>query len=391
MTPVRPGSFASLFGLCAVFVNVGLSAPIPKDREATTPFVSWSNTEDFKGNDPHNPVVVGENVVVGTDRGQLRAYRCSDGVLIWSHEQGKRIYHRPSSDGARIYFTSADGLTAVSAKDGAQVWSFNLPKDDGPTLVLDKKGMVYVGGGDGNLYAVDAKTGKQQWKSDFIADAPPDPPNFPGAQARLNNVARPSALASDGEMIFLSVFDQSRIVAVNATSGKRLWSFQTGGWILGAAVAAEKYVYVGSQDGDFYCLDKQTGKQIWKHRTVGRIESGGVVDKFVYFGSCDGGVYCVNQTDGKEHWRFATDPSEDGRKSIYSVPVLRGTSVCLCAAEGQMYGLDRDTGKLKWKIRPSEGSELCCSAATDGNLFFVTTRARHKGPGAPSLIAIGLK
>jgi outer membrane protein assembly factor BamB len=395
MFQVNSGSNALVIavGLSAAITGVGLSVPIPKDRDATTPFVSWSIAEDFKLNDPHDPLVVGENVVVGTDRGQLRAYRCSDGKLVWSHEHGKRIYHRPSSDGTRIYFASADGLTAVLASDGTKAWIFNLPFAEVPTLVLDKKGMVYVGGGDGNLYAVDAKTGKEKWKSDFITDAPPAPPNFPGPQARLNNVARPSALASDGETIFLSVFDQSRIVAVNATSGKRLWSFQTGGWIHGAAAATEKHVFVGSQDGDFYCLEKQTGKQLWKRRTLGRIESGGVLDeKFAYFGSCDGALYCVNQADGKERWRFATDPDENGRKSaIYSVPVLRWSTVCFCAGEGQMYGLDRDTGTLKWKIRPSEGSEQFCSAATDGKLFFVTTRARHKGPGAPSLIAIGLK
>jgi hypothetical protein len=34
------------------------------------------------------------------------------------------------------------------------------------------------------------------------------------------------------------VFDQCRIVAVNSTDGKRLWSFQAGGWVYGSAVAA---------------------------------------------------------------------------------------------------------------------------------------------------------
>src|SRR2546428_763612 len=123
--------------------------------------------------------------------------------------------------------------------------------------------MVYVGGNDGNVYAVDAKTGKERWKSDFIADAPPDRPEYPGDKARIQNtLARPSALASDGESLFLSVFDQSRVVAINATTGKRLWSFQTGGWTGGTVVATSKHVFVGSQDGFFYCLDKKTGKQV---------------------------------------------------------------------------------------------------------------------------------
>jgi outer membrane protein assembly factor BamB len=396
MAPVRLGSCVLTLwaGLWAASLGVGLSAPAPKEKESTTPFVKWAATDEFTSNDPHDPLVVKDKVIVGTDRGDLRAYRCKDGGAAWTYEHGARIFHRPCSDGQRVYFTSERGLTAVTAEGGAKVWSFDLACCGGPVMVLGKQGMVYVGGDDGNLYAVDAKTGKQRWRSDFVTDAPPDPPRFPGARARLAGTrARPSALASDGETLFLSVFDQSRLVAVSATTGKRLWSFQARGWVYGAAVATAARVYFGSQDSAFYCLDKKTGKQAWKYATKGRVESGGVVDDaFVYFGSCDGSVYCLSQSDGKERWHFATDARGDGRKSaIYSVPVLRRDSLYFAAGEGQMYAVDRRTGSRKWKIRPSARSELYCSPASDGALLFVTTRAGPEGRGEPSLVAIGLK
>lgn len=354
----------------------------------------WSQIEDFNANDPNGAIVVEDNVIVGTDQGQLRAYRCEDGKSIWVHHHGMRIFHSPCSDGQRIYFSSAKGVTAVKAEDGSEVWSFGLASCDGPTFVLPKQEMVFVGGNDGNLYALEAKTGKQTWASDFIADAPPDPPDFSGERARMSKTkARPSALASDGETLFLSVFDQCRIVAVNAADGKRLWSFQARGWVFGSAVATEKHVFFGSQDEAFYCLDKQTGRKVWSHKTKGRIESGGAVDdKFVYFGSCDGGVYCLNQSDGKERWRFATDQRRDGRNSaIYSVPLLHKGGVYFAAGEGQAYAVNQDSGELKWKLRPSKGSELYCSPVTDGARFFLVTRADSKGNGEPSLVAIGLR
>ena len=128
--------------------------------------------------------------------------------------------------------------------------------------------------------------------------------------------ARPSSLTSDGETLFLSVFDQCRIVAVKAADGKRLWSFQTGGWLFGSAVTTKSHVFVGSQDKVFYCLDKRTGRKVWSHQTKWRIESGGAVDdNYVYFGSCDGGLYCLKQSDGKLQWRFAAD-LQDGLKSL---------------------------------------------------------------------------
>ena len=140
-------------------------------------WVKWALKSDFNSNSPHDPLVVQDKVIVGTDQGQVRAYRCQDGDPVWVHHHGARIFHRPCSDGQRIYFSSAKGLTAVNAEDGTEVWSFGLAACDGPTLVLARRGTVFVGGHDGNLYALDAKTGEQLWASDFIADAPPDPPD----------------------------------------------------------------------------------------------------------------------------------------------------------------------------------------------------------------------
>jgi outer membrane protein assembly factor BamB len=278
----------------------------------------------------------------------------------------------------------------VKVEDGTSAWNFRFPCCDGPSLALAKQGKVYVGGNDGNLYALDAKTGKQVWVSNFLTDAPPDPPDFSGDRARLTNTAaRPSALATDGETLFLSVFDQCRIVAVSATDGKRLWSCQAGGWVHGSVVATQNHVFFGSQDKHFACLDKRNGTKVWSHETKGRIESGGVVDdKYVYFGSCDGGVYCLNQSDGNQRWRFATDQKDGRNSAIYSVPILHQGNVYFAAGEGQAYAVNQQTGELKWKARPSKGSELYCSPASDGAHFFVVTRADIKGLGEPSLVAL---
>lgn len=391
MTTNRLGSY--VFAL-AIGAGVAAPAPLPKGKEPTTPFVKWAAKEEFARNDPHDPLVVKGLVIVGTDKGELRAYGCKDGKLAWCHEHGQRIFHAPASDGERVFFTSQQGLTAVAAKDGAKVWSFERRACDGPTLALAKLGLVYVGGHDGQLYALDAKTGKQRWASDFLADAPPDRPGFPGERARLATTkARPSELTSDGEALYLSVFDQSRVVAVSAKAGKRLWALQAGGWVYGGAVATAKHVYFGSYDKFVHCLDKKTGKPVWKYKTNGRIASGGALDGTnVYIASCDGNLYCLGQSDGKKRWHFPTDPSPGGRPSaIYSTPVLRGGTLHFAAGEGQLYAVDRGTGKRKWKIRPSKGSEMYCSPATDGALTFVVTRAAGRSEGEPSLVAVGVK
>jgi outer membrane protein assembly factor BamB len=376
-------------GFFVLGVSAALSAATAQEERA---FVRWAITEDFISNAPNNPLVVRDMVIVGTDMGQLRAYGCKDGNSVWVHQHGERIFHRPCSDGERIYFSSEKGLTAVKVDDGTFAWNFSLFACDGPPHVIATHGKVYVGGHDGNLCALDVRTGHQMWSADFVADAPPDPPLFDGAKARMANTkARPTALASDGETLFLSVFDQCRIVAFNAANARKLWSFQSGGWVFGSAVATEKHVFFGSQDKSYYCLDKQTGTKVWSHPTKSRVESGGAVDDaYVYFASCDGGLYCLNQADGEPRWRFAIDKPQGHTSAIYSVPILHQGSVYFAAGEGQAYAVHQQSGELEWRVRPSEGSELFCSPDTDGTSIFLTTRADFAGKGAASLLAIGL-
>ncbi len=359
--------------------------------ESQPPQVRWLVSEDFKEDVAHNPLVVKNKVIVGTDLGMIRAYRCRDGKPAWVYKHGGQVFHRPCSDGQRVYFSSKNGVACVNANDGSKVWSLSEFSGDGPTFVLPEKKMVYQGSGDGNLYALDSATGELLWAVDFITDAPQDPPGFLGSNARFSNTkARPSALASDGETLFLSVFDQSRIVAFNATTGDELWSFQADGWIFGAAVVTTNHLYFGSQDKRFYCLDKETGRKVWSYATKARIESGGVVDaSSVYFGSCDGGLYCLDRSSGELRWRFAADPRGERNTPIYSVPILAQESAIFAAGEGQAYAVDTRTGQLKWKTRPSEGSELFCSPASDGRLYFLVTRPTDEEHGKHSLLAIG--
>lgn len=375
------------------------AAPLPVQQEGTTPYVLWSAVSELPTNEMHDPLAVNDLVIVGTNRGDLRAFRATTGKEAWSYPHGGRIFHRPCTDGERVFFSGGKEVAAVTLA-GEKVWSFPLShKDAPPVYALREAGLVFTPDPDGTLYALDVKTGQQVWKSDFVADAPPDPPGFAGDQFRdANRKARPTALASDGDAVYLSVFDQSRVVAFSTATGKQLWSYQTGGWMWGAAIATANHVFIGSQDKCFYGLDKKTGKPVWKFATKARVESGGAVDdKYVYFGSCDGSVYCLSQADGKVRWKFDTDRGAEGTKSaIYSVPVLRRGTVCVAAGEGQLYGIVAETGALRWKLRAEEKSDLYSSPATDGRSFFVTTRPKFAAngkqkEGVASLVAIDLK
>jgi outer membrane protein assembly factor BamB len=339
-----------------------------------------------------DPLVTDGLVIVGDDLGVLRALRTKDGKEVWKHEDGKRIYDAPTCDAERIYFTTSEGVVAVSRKDGRIQWNQPIKLGAGRCLVV--KGMVLAGGNDGFVYAYDADTkGDVRWQTDVFTDAPPAPPGFPGERARGGFcLARPTGMASDGGMLCQNLFDQSRVVALEVSSGKLLWSYQAGGWMYGAPAVADNHVLVGSQDKFLHCLEKKTGKFVWKFKTASRIEASPVVEgSSVFFASCDGGFYRVSLAEGKQVWRFDTDADYTGRKAIYSTPILTRDTIYFTAGEGKVYALNKETGKLRWKLRASEKSQTYSSPASDGQRLFVVTRPDWDKRGESSLVAIDLK
>ena len=84
-------------------------------------------------------------------------------------------------------------------------------------------------------------------------------------------------------------------------------------------VVMDDTIYFGSNDGNFYALDIESGYMRWVFRTDGPINSVPAADEEnVYFGSNDGYFYCVSRKDGKEVWSFDT-----GRKVQSSTVIYR--------------------------------------------------------------------
>jgi len=339
-----------------------------------------------------DPIVAAGVVYFGDDRGILRAVHSADGRPVWSHEEGQRI-NAATLDEDRIYFTTRAGVGAVNRADGKPAWQFDVEggASEAGGVVWPATDTLFYGGCDGFLYALDRRTGKPNWKFSLTADAPADPPGFPGARARIgSDLARPTGVATDGVTVFQSVFDQSRVVAVDAKTGEKRWSFQARGWIHPAPTVGDRHVYVGSQDRNVYCLDKRTGEKVWSFPTNGRVESrASLADGRLYIASCDGVLYCLDAENGKPVWSYPTEAGDKGNRAIYSAPIVTADAVYFAAGEGQLYAIDRAGGKLLYKLRPSETSELFTNPATDGTRIFLTTRASFDQSGESSVIAVG--
>ena len=77
-------------------------------------------------------------------------------------------------------------------------------------------------------------------------------------------------------------------------------------------------IYFGSDDGNFYALDVESGYMRWVFRSGAEINSIPYADKDkVYFGSKDGKLYALSRETGQEVWHFPTQSQINSQVQRY--------------------------------------------------------------------------
>ena len=168
---------------------------------------------------------------------------------------------------------SLTGVAAGSLSDEPKLaWIFKT-KGAVTSSAAIVKGTVYIGSIDGNLYAIDLKTGEQRWvyQTEDSVESPP--------------------LVLDGKVYFGS--NDCYVYCVDAKDGKFNWKFETYEKVIGSANFVktgdgETHLIVGSHDANVYCLDAATGKKIWAYETMNFVNgTPSISDHSVVFGGCD--------------------------------------------------------------------------------------------------------
>ena len=165
-------------------------------------------------------------------------------------------------------------LTKISdqnIKDLGLAWSVDLPTYRGleaSPLVID--GIMYTTTGWSMIFAYDAKTGEELWSYD------PKVPKEKGFHACCDVVNR--GLAAWNGKLYLGALD-GRLIAVDAASGKEVWSTQTFPYessrtITGAPRIVKGKVLIGHGGAEYgvrgyvSAYDAETGDMAWRFYTV---------------------------------------------------------------------------------------------------------------------------
>ena len=193
-----------------------------------------------------------DDVVIASGRNHLGAYNRKTGKRIWLYEKETQIAVPFILDGA-VYFGDGGRFLAVSLEDGTKLWSHTIT--GGAEIfygAIGRDGIVYLGAGDGLVYAFDAKTGDVLWRFDNEAD-----------WQYLRQL-----YLSNGILIAGGYHDEVFAIRLgNQPADQRIqWRFYAGNFINSQLVHADS-VYFWSPTGWVYALDTQTGKRRWRHGT----------------------------------------------------------------------------------------------------------------------------
>ncbi|MDA3897920.1 MAG: PQQ-binding-like beta-propeller repeat protein [Desulfobacteraceae bacterium] len=155
------------------------------------------------------------------------------------------------------------------------------------------------------------------------------------------------------------------------------WQFETAGDIdTSPAIGVDGTVYVGSDDGNLYAIDPETGTEIWRFLAGSEILSSPTVapDGTIYFGS-QNSLYAV-KPNGTLNWPFNVGDY------IFSTPAVSadGRTIYIGSSNGSLYAIGA-TGTMKWQFPFQTGDKITSSPAIghDGveSVVYVGSQDHH--------------
>jgi eukaryotic-like serine/threonine-protein kinase len=309
----------------------------------------------------------------------------------WKFKTGAAVISTPAIADGTAYFGSNDHyLYAVNLADGAQRWKFKTGGRvaSSPAVYQDR---VYFGSYDGNVYSVDAKTGVQRWKFASEGERRFSGRHLHGADPAGETMPDPfdfylSSPAVVEDTVYVGSGD-GNIYALDASSGALRWKFRTGNVVHASPAVANGLVYIGSWDSYFYAIDAKSGQERWRFKTgddheianqVGIQSSATVADGVVYFGCRDSNLYALDAISGTKKWTYSNKGSW-----VISTPIAQGGTVYFATSDsGLFHAVDAKTGALKYSLSFHHWPMFSSPAIAGRNLYI--------GSNSGTLMAIDL-
>ncbi len=236
-----------------------------------------------------------ELVLLGTRRGEVLALAAEDGRKLWSTQLSSEVVAVPPTNGQVVPAQTMDGkLHVLDAETGAPEWKYENPppvltlRGSATPLVTDS--VVYAAFASGKVMAFNSDNGLAIWEHRVA---------LPEGRSELERMVDIDAapLLHEGTLYVGSY--QGKIAALNATTGRPLWS-QDSSTHKDFALA-ERRLFISQADGQVIAFGAVTGEIVWQNDELLRRKLNGpaVLGDYAAVGDFDGYLHILNQSDGE--------------------------------------------------------------------------------------------
>ena len=375
------------------------------------------------------PVVVNGVVYVQDLESNVMAISLATGKVLWRH-----AYNSPNGgpDGVTVangvvYGATNHAAVALSAATGAQLWSRTLTGNDHEGIAMAPgydHGTVYVStvpanvtgqylpGGEGILWALNARTGAPEWSWNQVQDLWGNPgvnsggglwytPSFDAQGNIYMGIANPGPLFGTKAYPWGSsrpgpdLYTDS--VVKLSPAGKLLWYYQLTphdlyDWDLQnspvlSTVHGQPVVIDGGKAGILIELSAQTGKLLWKlpvglhngHDHDGLLTENAkptshisLPRQFCLEPGVDGGIETQLASNGSTTFAAVNDLPAPICGTGTGCSISESAAIeAVFKATGEIVAVNQDTGQIEWDTKLP--SSPYGAAAVTNNVVFTTT------------------
>ena len=309
---------------------------------------------------------------ISKETGLLKQWPAEGPALVWKASGAGRGYSSFSITNGKLYTMGVRGnrefVIAFDIATGKEAWAtphgsvFQNDRGDGPrgTPTVDGD-RVYALGGNGDLSALDARTGKIVWTKNVLKE-------FGGSNIQWGISESPLIL---GNKVLVNAGGQdASIVALNKTDGSVIWKSQSDEAGYSSAIPLE---INGMTQVVFFTgaravgLDANSGRLLWDYahpsnRTANvatPVARGNRVFISSDYGTGGGVVEIKPDNKAQEIW-FTKDMRNHHSSSVLVGDYLYGFSSSILTA------INFDTGEIAWRDRSVGKGSLVYA---DGNLY----------------------
>ncbi|MQT11289.1 PQQ-like beta-propeller repeat protein [Segnochrobactrum spirostomi] len=268
------------------------------------------------------------------------------GWMSFGSGAAMRVSAKPVTGGGLVYVYTPDGkVTAISQSSGGRAWQTSVKPDKerdsaiGGGVAYDQ-GRVYVSTGYGSLLALDAASGKQLWTKD------------------IESPARGAPTSAGGKVFVVS--SNNVVFTVNAADGTEVWTYrgipESAGLLAAASPAVSgNTLVVPFSSGEVMGFDVTKGQPLWSDavtratRTMvlssvsdvsgSPVVSGGTV----YASGVSGRTIAVDLKTGERKWE------QDFGST--NTPIVSGNAVFVLDLDDRLIALDRSSGGVIWSTQ----------------------------------------